>query len=224
LGSADEAIILVVVRHGETDWNLEGRIQGQLDDEVALNARGLAQAEAVAERLRECPADIILASDLRRARETARAVAAATGLEVRCSELLRERGLGCFERLNMAEIRERLPGALEAYAADRWDYRPEGGETRRDLWERSGIAIEWCFAEAAETPRRTAIVVTHGGVVQSAVPRLMGHAAGVEPNIRIDNCSVTVLARTQDHTSVRLANDSNHSSSRRKGDAHWVLR
>jgi len=223
-GGGNETTILVIVRHGETDWNVEGRIQGQLDDEVALNARGLAQAEAVAERLRDCPAGVILCSDLRRTRETARAIIATTGLEARYTDLLRERGLGCWERLTTAEIEERFPGALADYAADRWHYRPEGGETRADLWERSARAMEWCFAQAAGTPRRTAIVVTHGGVVQSALPQLAGHAGGVEPRIRIDNCSVSVVARTGDHTSVRLANDSYHSPSQKKGIAHWVLK
>ena len=84
--------------------------------------------------------------------------------------------------------------------------------------------MEFCFELAGATPRRTAIVVTHGGVVQSALPQLAGHPGGVEPSIKIDNCAVSVVTRTGGFTTVRMANDSAHSPSARKGDLYWTLR
>src|SRR5687768_16876002 len=93
---------LLLARHGETDWNRELRIQGSSD--IALNDLGRDQARALAEELAELALDAIYSSDLRRARETAEAVAAQHGLDVRLDPRLRERAFGSWEGLTRADI------------------------------------------------------------------------------------------------------------------------
>ncbi len=218
---APKTTTLIIVRHGETDWNVVGRIQGQLDEEVPLNETGIAQAKAVADRLRECPASMILSSDLLRARMTAQEIAAATGLAIEHTPLLRERNLGVWHGSLTEDIEARFPGALDEYVADSWNYTPENGESRGDLWNRSASALEWCFGKARG---RTAIAVTHGGVVHSVIAQAAGHPGGVEPGFKADNTCISVIVRRDDSTSVYLANDITHAPGAMKGELYWTLK
>ena len=100
---------ILFVRHGETDWNVEQRVQGHSDR--PLNANGEAQARALADKLRDDRIDAVYASDLARARDTAAPVAEAHGLEVELLPGLREKDFGTWEGLLDTEIRERFPQA-----------------------------------------------------------------------------------------------------------------
>lgn len=133
---------IVLVRHGETDWNRERRLQGQLD--VPLNAQGREQAAQLGRALAREPFDAIYASDLSRARETAQALAGEVGKAVRDDTGLRERCYGGFEGLTYAEVAERHPAEFEAWqsrvpefarpaAARRWP-----GSTRARWMRRCG--------------------------------------------------------------------------------------
>ncbi|HSN20411.1 MAG TPA: histidine phosphatase family protein [Usitatibacter sp.] len=151
----------VVVRHGETRWNLEQRIQGQGDS--PLTGSGRAQAEAIARRLAaERPFDRLVSSDLGRALDTARAIAAATGQQIRLEPRLRERHFGAGEGLTYDEVGSRYPGAFRSDGDIDPDYAIPGGESRRQFHERVALAFEEL---AAANPGARLVVVTHGGVL-----------------------------------------------------------
>ncbi len=165
LGSGHEgphrATRVFAVRHGETDWNLEGRIQGQLD--IPLNATGRWQAAQLGAALADEGIDAIYASDLLRARQTAEAIAAACGLPIIDAPGLRERGFGAFEGLSFDEVGARWPEL-----AERWRRRdpsfgaPDGGETLIAFCARSvGTAERLAAAHLGET----IALVAHGGVM-----------------------------------------------------------
>jgi broad specificity phosphatase PhoE len=143
---------ILVVRHGQSTWNADGRWQGQADP--PLSELGIAQAEAAARAVDGV--EVIWASDLERARHTASILAAARGLEVIADPRLREREAGEWTGLTRAEIEERYPGAL----AER--RRPPGFEVDDVLVVRALGALQDLAATLAG---RTAIAVTHGGVI-----------------------------------------------------------
>ena len=151
---------LIAIRHGETEWNREGRFQGHLNS--ALNAEGLAQAHALGARLAAEHIDLLLSSDLGRALQTASAIAAHSGHEVVIEPRLRERRMGIFQGLTPAEVQARHPEEYARFSSHDPDYAIPGGESMRQLYERS-VA---CFTELAERHAGlTLAVVTHGGVL-----------------------------------------------------------
>src|SRR5262245_23289188 len=143
---------ILVVRHGQSTWNADGRWQGQADP--PLSALGIAQAEAAARAVDGV--ETIWASDLERARHTAEILAAEHGLDVVADARLRERAAGEWTGLTRAEIDEQFPGAL----AER--RRPPGFEHDEQLLVRALAALRDLAAALAGG---TAIVVTHGGVI-----------------------------------------------------------
>jgi len=163
---------LILLRHGETEWNALGRLQGHLDS--PLSAEGLRQADALAARLRALPFDALYSSDLGRALETARRIAGRTGHAVRPDARLRERGLGILEGLTREQARERHPEVFAAYATNAPDFVVPGGESSL---QRLGHAVE-CLAElGARHAGERVVVVTHGGVLSS----FFRHSLGIPP-------------------------------------------
>ena len=163
---------LLLARHGETDWNRELRIQGSSD--IELNELGRRQAHLLAQELTDVELDAIYASDLRRARATAAAVAAAHGLEVRLDPRLRERSFGSWEGLTREDIAEFPPGSRH------------DGESDEAVRERMLAAV----AEiAAAHPGEQVLIVSHGGALNT----LWHHALGVRVE-RWANCAVYKLA------------------------------
>jgi len=161
---------LFLARHGETDWNAEGRWQGQTD--VPLNARGRAQASALAERMRREGILSIASSDLARARMTADIVAEALGIGgVHTDPGLREQHYGCFEGLTRTESAAHFPEEWARYAAD-WRATPPRGEPYQALVTRVWAATQQI---AARLPP-PALVIMHGGAIRAA---LGGHAASI---------------------------------------------
>lgn len=162
--------MLLLARHGETDWNREGRMQGHADP--PLNARGREQARDLAARLAGFRLDAIYSSDLRRALETAQIVAEALGLRVTPDPGLREIDVGSWEGLTRAEIEERFPGA----------HAPEDGEPREAFRARVVAAVERI---AHAHPDGEVLVVAHGGLVRA----LQRHVLG-EPLPVLENCGL----------------------------------
>ncbi|MEO7496747.1 MAG: histidine phosphatase family protein [Massilia sp.] len=166
---------IVLIRHGETAWNAERRLQGHLD--IGLSCEGERQAEALGAALAPVRFDAIVASDLQRARQTALAVAARqrVPLAVRSDPALRERGYGGFEGLLYAEIEERFPQAFAAWQRREIDAPlPPGasvGETFRQFYARSVAAI---LAWGAEYAGGTIALVAHGGVLECAYREALG--------------------------------------------------
>ncbi len=151
---------LIAIRHGETEWNSEGRFQGHLNS--VLNAEGLAQAEALAERLTRERFDLLLSSDLGRALQTASAIALRTGHEILVEPRLRERRMGIFQGLTPEEVRARYPEEYARFKSHDPDYVIPEGESMRQLYERS-VA---CFTELAQCHAgSTLAAVSHGGVL-----------------------------------------------------------
>lgn len=126
---------LIVWRHGNTEWNADGRVQGQTD--VPLNDLGREQARAAAAVLAELRPDAIVSSDLRRAADTAAALAALTGLPVRPDARLRERYFGHWQGLALSEVAERFP---EEYARWRAGDPDPGAEIETSTTSASGSA------------------------------------------------------------------------------------
>ena len=156
---------LWLIRHGESAWNAMGLWQGHADP--GLSARGIAQAEALAQQLADCGIEAIVASDLRRARETARIVAVGLGLEPRHDARLRERDLGSWSGLTTPQIAGRWPAELARLRARDPAFRPGGGESIRQVAAR---AVGF-FRELARQPgpARWAIV-SHGGLIRALRP------------------------------------------------------
>ena len=155
-----EATRIIAVRHGETAWNADSRMQGQLD--IPLNALGRLQAQRLARALADEPLDAIYASDLSRAFDTAQAVAALTGHRVTADTALRERAFGGFQGLTYTEIEQRWPEQGARWRARDVDFVPEGGESLRQLSVRS---VEAAARLAAAHAGGTILLVAHGGVV-----------------------------------------------------------
>ena len=164
-----DARTLFLARHGETDWNAEGRWQGQTD--VPLNANGVAQAYALAERMRREGIAAVASSDLSRARTTAEIVAAALGITAAHGDLdLREQHYGCFEGLTRMDSAKRFPEEWARYVAD-WHTTPPDGESYQALLTRVRAATRR-IAERLASP---ALVVMHGGAIRA----LLGEHASI---------------------------------------------
>lgn len=151
---------ILAVRHGETAWNRATRIQGHTD--IDLNELGRWQAARLALALRDEPIAAVYSSDLRRARDTAEAVAGSRGLPVHAHIGLRERGFGRFEGQTWDELALRYPTETLAWRKRMPDFAPPGGESLLQLRER----VEGTAAElAARHPGEQILLVAHGGVL-----------------------------------------------------------
>lgn len=158
--AAIEPTRILLVRHGETDWNRAQRIQGHID--IALNEVGQAQARKLGQALADEPISAIYASDLNRAHVTAHAVARHQGLELRTEPALRERNYGVFEGLTFAEIETQWPEQAVAWRRRDPEFAPEAGESLVDLVNRVMPAVQ---AIGERHPGEQVMLVTHGGVI-----------------------------------------------------------
>ncbi|MCJ7749887.1 MAG: histidine phosphatase family protein [Armatimonadetes bacterium] len=199
---------LILVRHGETEWNLAGRIQGHSDSR--LTARGAEQGRRAAERLAGLDISTVYASDLGRARETGEIIAAPHGLAVTTVQGLRERCYGAFEGRTAEEIRTDDPGAFERWLGDRQGLAPPGGETQQELSERVMGALRGI---AGAHPGETVAIATHGGPIKSAVFAVLEIPMGSWDRTWVSNGSVTVLRGNQCELKVACFNDTSHLDS-----------
>jgi probable phosphoglycerate mutase len=155
-----EATRILAIRHGQTAWNADSRIQGHTD--IALDDIGRWQAERLAQALGDETLDFLYSSDLNRARQTAAPLAARKGLELRTDAGLRERGFGEFEGLSFAQIEQRWPEQAAAWRHRDPDFGARGGEVLRDFRDRVVATID----RLAMAHRGQSIaLVTHGGVL-----------------------------------------------------------
>jgi broad specificity phosphatase PhoE len=179
-----------LARHGESDWNAANRFQGHSDR--PLTNLGRRQAEALAELVAQENVDAIYSSPLIRALETARIVAARTGLEVTELDGLREVDTGSWSGLSRAEVQERFPEGFERWIAGGSGW--EDGETYEEMGERVLGAIR---AIAAAHPNGRVLVVSHGGPIRAAQSAAEGvnlheyrRLRPVEPNARLSAVTV----------------------------------
>jgi probable phosphoglycerate mutase len=156
----EEATRILAIRHGQTAWNADSRIQGHTD--IALDDVGEWQAQRLALALGEDELQAIYSSDLMRARQTAAPLAAHNGLQARVDPGLRERGFGEFEGLSFKQIEQRWPDQAEAWRRRDPDFGARGGEVLRDFRDRVLAAV----TRLARSHRGQSIaLVTHGGVL-----------------------------------------------------------
>lgn len=187
--------LLCLVRHGESEWNLEKRIQGQSDP--ALTMLGGRQAEAVAERLAGDPWDLLYSSDLARARETAERIARRIRLEIRFREALRERYQGKLEGMLAVDARKAYPD---------FDAPEVGRETIAQLRARAVEAISGILDEGRN---KRLIVVCHGGVIRAYLHHLEDLGAPVKP-VETLNTSITLIRWLEDSPEILAVNDATH--------------
>lgn len=182
---------LVLLRHGQTDWNVEGRFQGQLD--VGMNQTGREQAALAAPQVAQLAPGVIYSSDLQRARETAETVGQLYGLPVGLDERLREINVGSWGGLTGAEMAERDPSFAEALREGRDFRRSSEGETSHEVGLRMRAALE----ELADRHEgSTVLVASHGLAIRMATGYLLGwdfaHSWQLGP---VSNCGWSVLVR-----------------------------
>jgi probable phosphoglycerate mutase len=151
---------IILIRHGETDWNRALRFQGQTD--IPLNATGLLQAERLTGRVAAESVDAVVSSDLQRAMQTAAPAAAQLGLQLTCESGFREQCFGVAEGLTATEIRQQRPDDWARWTSFQADQSFEGGESTRQFHARSIAALR---SVAAIHAGKTVLVVTHGGVL-----------------------------------------------------------
>ncbi|HEV7420278.1 MAG TPA: glucosyl-3-phosphoglycerate phosphatase [Mycobacterium sp.] len=166
---------LVLLRHGQTEYNAGSRMQGQLDTD--LSDLGRNQAVAAAEVLAKRQPLLIVSSDLRRALDTATTLSERSGLPVSVDTRLRETHLGDWQGLTHLEVDAAAPGARLAWRDDaRW--APHGGESRVDVAARSVPLIAELVAGQAEwgvdEPERPLVLVAHGGLIAALTAALLG--------------------------------------------------
>jgi phosphoserine phosphatase len=196
---------LVFIRHGSSTWNDERRIQGQLDP--PLSEKGREQARKLGVRFRDTQVDAFYSSDLARARQTADEIAAQIGRAPDYLPELREVALGEWEGLQRDEIIARYPEPWSRWVEHpSWDIVP-GGEGTAAFEGRVGAAIEGLVARHRSG---RVLVVTHGGVIQVALLRVVGRSSNGLFPFTIDNTSVTVLQGSPDRLVVGRVNDTCH--------------
>ena len=193
-----------IVRHGETLWNRERRIQGQGNSE--LSAAGLRQATAVARHLATAGCTRLVSSDLGRTVQTAQPIAAATGLHLETDAGLRERAFGIFEGLTADQIRARYPDDHARWQLRKPDYGIPGGESLVQLSDRVRGALE----ALARASSGKVIIVTHGGVLD-ALYRIAANAALDAPRTwQLLNASVNQIEVERDKWQLGAWGDITH--------------
>ncbi len=199
---------IILARHGETDWNREGRWQGHSDR--SLDDAGRDQARLLGAHLARLGVDLLYSSDLARARETAAAVEAATGLEARVDQDLREVDVGGLTGRSRAEVAARDPAWFQAWVDGAVTGYPDG-ETYLDVHRRSVRAFQRVLDEA---DGRTAAVVCHGGNIRAITLEVVGMGAdGAGERWRIAavaNCSITAFERRHGRVSLVTFNETGH--------------
>lgn len=194
------------VRHGETDWNIEQRMQGHID--LALNATGEAQAAAVGRSFSGQAADALYSSDLLRARQTAQPIALALGLEPTLLPALRERNFGRCEGRTFGEIEVLYADDARAIVTRDPDYcAPGGGESRRQHATR----VLGCVARlVARHGGQNIVVVTHGGVLDVVYRRARDLSPDAPRDYPIPNAGINWLAIHGERWSIERWGETGH--------------
>jgi 2,3-bisphosphoglycerate-dependent phosphoglycerate mutase len=180
-------MILYLVRHGQSVYNAQRRIQGQSD--IPLSPFGEHQSQALAAAFAPLKIDAVYASPLLRAMQTAQPVAAALHLEIHTDDRLKEINAGVFQGVFWDEIEHTLPDEAARWREQDPDFVIPGGESRRILGERGRSALQAIH----DAGHRQAVVVAHGGVLAAALKSLLGIPAQINP-FSFYNASISRLA------------------------------
>jgi probable phosphoglycerate mutase len=196
---------IIIVRHGQTQWNIRKIRQGHLDSE--LTEKGLAQAQALGERLARENFSVLYSSDLGRAVQTARMIAAVTGHEIVTDPRLRERHLGVFQGLSGDEIKERHPREYHLHRTLGPEYVIPGGESVRQQVARNvGFLNEVAVKHLGEK----VVVVTHGGVVSGLFRHALNIPFDAPRRFEFVNAGLNVFAYEEGNWILRTWGDVSH--------------
>ena len=199
-----------LVRHGETEWNAQGRIQGQSDP--SLNAAGKRQARRLGLRLASVPFAEASCSDLRRCSETAAGILLGSN-DVRLQEMpeLREKNFGAWEGLTFREVEARYPDLYRNWlTAGDPSFAPPGGESDLQLYSRADTVVDR-LRETRTGSGGNLLVVTHGGTLRALIACLLGLPAQKMWKFRFANTGLSVVSLFEDGSAVvDLLNDTSH--------------
>ena len=198
---------LLLVRHGQTDWNIARRFQGQSD--IPLNKVGQKQAMTLANRLSKQPIDAIYSSDLQRAMETSKVITQMSGYkpELRSDPRLREINFGDWEGLTYNEIKEKYSDVLVARENDVYKNAPTNGETLEQLTIRVQSMIDELYAKHKD---QTVLVVAHGGVLQILLCLALKLNPTMYWQFHLSTASLSEIAFYPDGAILNLLNDTCH--------------
>ncbi len=195
---------LYLVRHGQTDWNLQKRAQGHTD--IPLDETGLAQAQRVGQAFLDLPVQRILTSDLKRAYQTADAIARATKIQPLIDPKLRERGFGEWEGMSFAEIGIHFGFQADFKNVGRHEITPPGGESYVEVWQRVQSVVDEVMQSKIDTA-----IVAHGGTCALLLAMFLGGDVSLASAFRFSNACINELEPRPDG-GLRLIryNDINH--------------
>ena len=197
--------IIYITRHGETEWNAEGRIQGHTD--VPLSERGREQAQMLARRLSNVSIDAAYSSDLARAAETARVALVERDIPITFTQELREYSKGVFEGLTEAEYRDAYPELYEPSMENNLDFAPPNGETIRDTSARLARIVQRVKRDHLD---ENVLLVGHGGSLRAGIVSLLELPLEANWKFAMHNCSLTVIYTYPDNCVMHLYNDTSH--------------
>lgn len=193
---------LVLLRHGQTGHNANGRMQGHLDS--MLTDTGREQAAQAGPVIAKLQPDRLVSSDLSRAAGTAELIGMATGLPVELDPRLRETHLGEWQGRTVEQVEQGWPGAIAQWRSDP-EWAPPGGESRLEVVRRSRPVVEELDDELAGGEDTTVVLVAHGGLIAGLVCSMLALPTPAWPSIGgIGNCKWATLARRPDHPRWRL--------------------
>ncbi len=198
---------LYLIRHGQTDWNVAGKIQGSTD--IPLNDMGRRQAACLARGMEKRPVEKVFTSTLSRAYETGLAIGKSQNVPVERLEGLEEVGYGVWEGMTMEEIQEKYPKELELWYNSPVDVAPPEGESQVQVYDRCGRALETILAQA----RGDVAIVSHGATVVFLLEYLLRDTRRDEDeDIIVGNASISTIEYDPETRVFRLArlNDQEH--------------
>ena len=201
----NEATRLIAVRHGETAWNVQSRLQGQLD--VPLNDQGREQARRAARALADSQPDVVVSSDLSRARETAQAIASFNQCPLLLDADLRERSFGSFQGMTHLEVAEKWPEQSARWKSRDPDFSPGDGESLRVFYAR---CVEATLRIAEAHAGRTVVVVAHGGVMDCLYRAASRIPLDAQRIWSLDNAAINRLLHTDSGLTLVGWNDTSH--------------
>jgi probable phosphoglycerate mutase len=201
-------MLLLAIRHGETEWNLSGREMGHLDS--PLTPAGVLQGQAIARRLKRLRPQALYSSDLGRAVQTAEIIRSATGLTPVLDAELRERHFGVFQGMLASEIPGRFPEVYSQYQADGYFATIPGGESAEGRRARS-VRILTAIADAH--PEQTVVVVTHAGFLTGFLEHVLGLAPGSGSRFKKHNAAYNAFAYEAGAWRLETWNDIAHLTS-----------
>ena len=199
---------IYLVRHGETDWNQAGLLQGQTD--IALNAQGLEQAREAAERLKEVPFEIAFCSPLIRAKRTAETIIGDRKITLTTDERLRELNFGPWEGVDIRSIKD---AASQPFTNPGSYIPPVGAESFAQLYKRSGEFVDQVLLPLEGT-YETVLVVAHGGVNRSILNPVLNIPVNDFWRMHMGNCATAILDCTDGKLSMLEYMDSQSANTK----------